>query len=288
MKQIIPFSLLLMIGNTLFGQWYYYKKFEFDLRQEPRQSEWIETYCPGLYFRITSCRNDIYEYNIPKVRYDFTIQFWNNTDDTIKINYKVADNAYLSKPIVEHGLFIPPRYYELSGDISRTSINSVYVHIEKYVEQTSYFIHNYPRQTNHPKEQSAIENSSDETYYPPKGYENNDNLDDEYNYATENKYTLENDDYNSDEEYSSDEEYGKLVFWTTRKYNIDIYIEGDFVGTEFKYRTSDVPPDCDADGYITITKKDGTYSFYAKDVSGRYWKGQITIVAGECRTWQLR
>ena len=72
---------------------------------------------------------------------------------------------------------------------------------------------------------------------------------------------------------------GKAVFWTSNNTlgNIVIFIQGSQIGTITMFAPSS--PNCDAIGFVTVSKPKGFYSFQAFS-QGRQWSGTFEIKDG--------
>lgn len=81
---------------------------------------------------------------------------------------------------------------------------------------------------------------------------------------------------------------GKAIFWISNSSygSIDIYIDGDKVGTIISYSYN--APTCETPGFVTITKPLGTYHFTAFQNKSPYnqWSGELELT-GDCRSMRL-
>ncbi len=86
---------------------------------------------------------------------------------------------------------------------------------------------------------------------------------------------------------------GTLIFWTRASSvkPIEVWVNnsGTVTGTITDYRTTSTPPSCGTSGFVTITMKPGTYIYLAreKNTNPKSWNGNITIVAGVCKTLEF-
>lgn len=83
---------------------------------------------------------------------------------------------------------------------------------------------------------------------------------------------------------------GECIFWTsTSTYGqIKIQINGGNVGTVTVYSSNGLAPDCGTNGYVTIDRPAGTYSYHAESLDGNWvWNGSVTIANGVCKKIQL-
>lgn len=84
---------------------------------------------------------------------------------------------------------------------------------------------------------------------------------------------------------------GKVVFWTNFNSNhISINVSGTYRGLLTKYVTSGGKPNCDIEGFVTVTLPQGSYSFTAKEdklIGALSWSGTINVVNGQCGGMQL-
>lgn len=79
---------------------------------------------------------------------------------------------------------------------------------------------------------------------------------------------------------------GKINFFTNyRKGQIDVFVEGYFIGT-IKKSFKEGTPSCGQDGTVVYENKPGTYNYVAKS-SRHTWKGTITISGSSCSSKKL-
>ncbi|MCA0234151.1 MAG: PKD domain-containing protein [Bacteroidetes bacterium] len=84
---------------------------------------------------------------------------------------------------------------------------------------------------------------------------------------------------------------GNFMFWTRigDMGNITINVAGSQAGIITVYQTSSDSPLCNAQGFVTLTLPEGTYSYTAKS-QGLFplnWSGTFQVINGTCRTLQL-
>lgn len=79
---------------------------------------------------------------------------------------------------------------------------------------------------------------------------------------------------------------GECVFWFDKsktmawKGKISVYIDGEYEGEIEDWYSSN--PGCYATGCVTISKRPGTYSWYATSDRGNSWNGEVTITSNNC------
>lgn len=84
---------------------------------------------------------------------------------------------------------------------------------------------------------------------------------------------------------------GNLIFWSDFKGNpIKIYIHDQYIGMVNNYINGNITPDCNTEGFVTVSLPGGIYSFIAKQegISGLAWGGFISIKNGQCNHMLLR
>jgi len=82
---------------------------------------------------------------------------------------------------------------------------------------------------------------------------------------------------------------GTCVFYVNHNFGevIDISVNGSYVGTITKYVISGEPA-CNADGFVTIIAKEGSYGWSARTRSGSLeWDGFINVKSGICNSMRL-
>jgi hypothetical protein len=77
---------------------------------------------------------------------------------------------------------------------------------------------------------------------------------------------------------------GKLYFYKTCKYcpDLQVSVDGNYIGTITKTLTEPSKPSCDAYGTISKVVSTGTHQISAKDSYGTAWNYQATAYEGEC------
>ena len=85
---------------------------------------------------------------------------------------------------------------------------------------------------------------------------------------------------------------GKVIFWSriSDKGNITVNLAGNEVGKITVYQVASGVPACDTQGFVTVSLKEGSYSYTAKSqgLIPFNWSGTITVVNGECKTFELQ
>ena len=83
---------------------------------------------------------------------------------------------------------------------------------------------------------------------------------------------------------------GEVIFYTVEDGacgNIEVYIEGIYLGEITSYITNGVAPNCGADGFATGSVDVGQDVNFTASCGIYTWEGVITINADECSKMQL-
>ena len=83
---------------------------------------------------------------------------------------------------------------------------------------------------------------------------------------------------------------GEVIFYTVEDGacgNIEVYIEGIYLGEITSYITNEVAPNCGSDGFATGSVDVGQDVNFTASCGMYTWNGIITINADECSKMQL-
>ena len=95
---------------------------------------------------------------------------------------------------------------------------------------------------------------------------------------------------NEDEQSQIFTPQGEVIFYTVEDGacgNIEVYIEGVYLGVITSYITNGVTPNCGNDGFATGSVDVGEDRNFTATCGLYTWDGTITINANECSTMQL-
>jgi hypothetical protein len=81
---------------------------------------------------------------------------------------------------------------------------------------------------------------------------------------------------------------GTISFWTSCSNcsGLRVTFDNAAIGTLNSYFNG--TPNCGQSGTLTVSKASGTYSYAARDDSGRTWTGSANVTGGSCRLFELR
>lgn len=81
---------------------------------------------------------------------------------------------------------------------------------------------------------------------------------------------------------------GNCIVWSnvSDEGYITVSVSGSTVGTITKYG-GNTTPSCGTDGYVTITRPQGTYNYTATSQTKKIWSGTLTFENGVCTSKKL-